>query len=196
VRVAAGRGAVAVPANRDAALVANPEGEGQPHRHRHHRRQVADHGDQVLLDQRHVDVSVAPARGPVLPGHVLRQDAPGLDTARDVHAHVTVQRSAGILGAHRRRHPDRGRLVAPPGIEGAGNLALLVEDVAALFDPARYQHVAIHSEEICPIQPELFGVERRAERLGIPGYRHLSSVVHVRERVPFEMRARSLDKPC
>ena len=62
-------------------------------------------------------------------------------TPRDVDAHVAVQRRPDVLAAHRGGDADGGRFVAAARVEGAGNLSLLVEDVPALLDPAREQHV-------------------------------------------------------
>src|SRR5213592_4735797 len=53
-----------------------------------------------------------PSLPAVGPAHVLREDPPRLDAARDVHAHVAVQRRSDVVGAHRRRDPDGRRLVA------------------------------------------------------------------------------------
>src|SRR5213082_295199 len=51
---------------------------------------------------------------------------------------------------HRGRNADRGGFVPAPRVERAGDLALLVEDVAALLDPARDQHVAVDAEQVLP----------------------------------------------
>ena len=93
-----------------------------------------------------------PPVGPPGAPHVLREDPPGLDAARDVHAHVAVQRRADVLRSHRRCHADRGGLVPAAGVERARDLPLLVEDVAALLDAARHEHVAVDAEEILAVE--------------------------------------------
>ncbi len=155
VAVAARGGAFAEPADGDAVLLADAEGERAADRHREHRRQVADHRDQAEVRVGHVDVAVLAACGPAGAAHVLREDPPGLDTARDVHAHVAVERRADVLRPHRRRHADGRRLVPPARVERAGDLALLVEDVAALLDAARDEHVAVDAEEILAVEAGL-----------------------------------------
>ena len=134
VGVAARRGSLAEPADGDARLVADPKGERAAGGDREHRGQVADHRDHPELRVGHVDVAVATVRRAVLAAHVLREDPPRLDAAHDVDAHVAVQRRPDVLRPHRGRDADRGGLVAAPGVERAGNLALAVEDVAALLD--------------------------------------------------------------
>ena len=86
-----------------------------------------------------------PLRRPVDPAHVLREDAPGLDAARDVDAHVALERRADVVRAHRGRDADRRALVASARVERPRDLPLLVEDVAALLDPAGDEHVAVHA---------------------------------------------------
>ena len=58
VRVAARGGALAEPADRDALLLADPEGERAADGDRQHRRQVADHREQAEVRVGHVDVAV------------------------------------------------------------------------------------------------------------------------------------------
>ena len=130
VRVAACGGALAEPADRDAPLLADPEGERRADGHRQHRRQVADHRDHAEPRVRHVDVAVPASRGPVLPTHVLREDPPRLDAARDVDAHVAMERRADVVRAHRRGDADGRALVPAARVERARDLPLLVEDVA------------------------------------------------------------------
>ena len=137
------------------SLLADAEGERATDRDGQHRRQVADHRDQAEVRVGHVDVAVLAACRAAGAAHVLREDPPGLDAARHVHAHVAVQRRADIVGAHRRRHADRGGLVPAARVERAGNLALLVEDVAALLDAARDEHVAVDAEEILAVEARL-----------------------------------------
>ena len=134
MRVAARGRALAEPAERDALLLADAEGERAADRDRQHRRQVADHRDQAEAVVGHVDVAVLALRRAVHAAHVLGEDPPGLDAAHDVDAHVAVQRRADVVGPHRRRDAHRGGLVPAPGVEAAGDLPLLVEDVAALLD--------------------------------------------------------------
>ena len=143
VSVAAGHRALTGPADRDPLLVADPERQGAADRHRHHRRQVADHRDHPEAGIRHVDVAVAAAGRAALAAHVLREDPPGLDAAGDVDAHVAVERRADVVRAHRGRDADGGSLVAAAGVERPRDLPLLVEDVAALLDPAGDEQVAV-----------------------------------------------------
>ena len=89
----------------------------------------------------------------------------------DVDAHVAVERRADVVGPHRRRDADRGALVAAAGVERAGDLALLVEDVAALLDPARDQHVAVDAEQVLAVEARLPDLAQRADRLGF-AYSH------------------------
>ena len=84
-----------------------------------------------------------PLRRPVGAAHVVGEDPPRLDAAGDVHAHVAVERRADVVGAHRGRDPDGRGLVPAARVERAGDLALAVEDVPALLDAARDQHVAV-----------------------------------------------------
>ena len=163
VRVAARRGALAEPADRDARLLADPEGERAADGDGEHRRQVADHRDQPELRVGHVDVAVAAVRRAVLAAHVLREDPPRLDTARDVDAHVAVERRADVVRAHRRRDADRGGLVAAARVERAGDLALPVEDVAALLDAAGDEHVAVDAEQVLAVEARLAHLVERAD---------------------------------
>ena len=155
VRVAARGGALAEPAERDAALLADAERERAADRDRQHRRQVADHRDQAQPRVGHVDVAVPAARRAVRAAHELGEDPPRLDAADDVDAQVAVQRRADVVGAHRGGDPDGGTLVPAARVERAGDLALLVEDVAALLDPARDQHVAVDVEEVVAVEARL-----------------------------------------
>ena len=166
VRVAAGRGAFAEPADRDAVLLADPEGERAADRDRQHRRQVADHRQQAEVRVGHVHVAVPALGRAVGAAHVLREDPPGLDAARDVDAHVAVERRADVLRAHRGGDADRGGLVPAARVERAGDLALLVEDVAALLDPARDQHVAVDGEQVLAVEACLADFLQRADGLG------------------------------
>ena len=171
VRVAARGGALAEPADRDALLVPDPESECAADGDGKHRRQVADHRDQPELRVGHVHVAVTAAGRAVLAAHVLREDPPGLDTARHVDAHVAVERRADVVRAHRGRDTDGGALVAAAGVERARDLPLLVEDVAALLDPARDQQVAVDAEQILAVEARLSHFIQRAERLCL-AYRH------------------------
>ena len=166
VRVAARGGALAEPADRDTPVAPDLEREGHAGRHGEHRRKVAHHRVQAQLGHGHVHVSVAAARRAVLAAHVLSEDPPGLDAARDVDAHVAMQRRADVVRAHGRAHADCGALVPASRVEGAGDLALLVEDVTALFDRARDQHVPVHREEVLAVEAGLLHLLERAERLG------------------------------
>ena len=120
----------------------------------------------------HVHVAVAPCVGPVLAAHVVREDPPRLDAARDVDAHVAMQRRADVLGLHRRRDADRRGLVAAPRVERAGDLALAIEDVAAFLDPARDQHVAVDLEQVLAVEARLLHLLKRAAGLGHACDRH------------------------
>jgi hypothetical protein len=133
---------------------------------------VADHRDQPEARVGHVDVPVLAPRRPVDPAHVLREDPPGLDAACDVDAHVPVERRAHVVRPHRRRDAHGRRLVPASRVEGAGNLALLVEDVAALLDPARDQHVAVDRQQVLAVEPRLADLAQGADRLCFAGDRH------------------------
>src|SRR5215210_4891833 len=82
------------------------------------------------------------------------------------------ERRADVLGAHRRRNAHRGRLVPAAGVEGARDLALLVEDVPALLDPARDQHVAVDGEQVLAVEACLLYFLQRADGLGFTRDRH------------------------
>jgi hypothetical protein len=167
VRVAPRGGALAEPADRDALLVPDPESEGAADRDREHRRQVADHGDQPQARVGHVHVAVLALRRAVAPAHVLRENAPRLDAARDVDAHVAMQWRADVVGAHRGGDPDRRGLVAATGVERARDLALPVEDVAALLEPARQHHVPVDLEQVLAVEARLSHFTQRGDRLGL-----------------------------
>ena len=172
VGVAAGHRAVARPADRHPRLAADLEGQRAADGDRHQRRQVADHRDQAQPDVGHVHVAVLAGGQPVGAAHVLGEDAPRLGAAGDVHAHVALDRRAHVVGAHGGRDADRRRLVAAAGVEAAGDLALAVEDVAALLDPARDQHVAVDLEEILAVEVGLLDVLGGLDRRGFSGDCH------------------------
>src|SRR6185503_8920032 len=102
-------------------------------------------------------------------------DPPRLDPPDDVHPHVAVQRSADVLGAHRRRDADRSGLVPAAGVEAPGNLPLLVEDVAALLDPAGEEHVTVDPEQVLAVEARLLDLCQRADWLCFPGNGHAGS---------------------
>jgi hypothetical protein len=172
VTVASGGGALAEPGDRDALLLANPEGQRATDRHRKHRREVAHHRDQAEVRVSHVHVPVLALGGAVGPAHVLREDAPRLDAADDVHAHVAMERRADVVGAHRGCDADGRGLVPSPRVEGAGDLPLAIEDVAALLDPAGQDHVAVDAEQVLAVEASLADFLQRADRLGFTGDRH------------------------
>src|SRR5205814_698765 len=95
-----------------------------------------------------------------------------LDAAGDVDAHVAVERRADVVRPHRGRDAHRRGLVPASGVERAGDLALPVEDVAALLDPARDQHVAVDAEEVLAVEARLLDLRDRADGLGLSRYRH------------------------
>ena len=119
-----------------------------------------------------MDVAVLALRRPVCAAHVLGEDAPRLDAADDVDAHVTVQRSADVVLAHRGRDAHRSGLVPAARVEGAGDLALPVEDVAALLDAARDEHLAVHAEQVLVVEARLLDFFERAYGLGFARNRH------------------------
>ena len=172
VCVTARHRALARPGDRDALLLANAERERAADRDREHRGQVADHREQPEAHVGHVDVAVAAVRRAVGAAHVLREDPPRLDAARDVHAHVAVQRRADVVGAHRGRDADGRGLVAAARVERAGDLPLAVEDVAALLDAAGDQHVAVDPEQVLAVEALLLHILQRAARLGYARDRH------------------------
>ena len=158
VHVAALGGAVAVPGHRDARLLLDAEGEGAADGDRHRRGQVAGQRDRAEGEVAEVDVAVASARGPVLPAHELGEDAPRLDAAHHVHAHMAVQRRPDIVGPHRARYADRRALVAAPRVERPRDLPLLVEELAALLDAARDQHQPIDAEQVLAVETRCLGL--------------------------------------
>jgi hypothetical protein len=85
-----------------------------------------------------------------------------------VDAHVALERAADVVGPHRGRNADRRRLVAAARVERAGDLALLVQDVPALLDPARQQHVPIHAEQVLAVEADFLHFLKRADRLRFP----------------------------
>ena len=107
MRVAARGRALAEPADCDPPLLSDPECERAADRDRQHGRQVAHHREQAEVGVGHVDVAVLALCRPVRAAHVLREDPPGLDPARDMDAHVAVERSADVVRAERRGDPDR-----------------------------------------------------------------------------------------
>src|SRR5207244_3973495 len=109
--------------------------------------------------------------------HVLREDPPRLDAADDVDAHVPVERRADVVRSHCGRNAHRGGLVPASGVEGARDLALPVEDVAALLDPAGEDHAAVDAEEVLAVEPRLSDLLQRADGLGFPGDRHRSQTL-------------------
>src|SRR5215208_3783968 len=173
VGVAARGGAFAEPADRHALFLADPEGERAARGDGEHRGQVADHCDQPEAGVGHVHVPVPALRRPVAAPHVLREDPPRLDPASDVDAHVAVQGRADVVLPHRGRDSDRGGLVAAAGVEGAGDLPLAVQDVPALFDAARHEHVPEDAEEILAVEPRLTNLLQRADRLRSRRYRQV-----------------------
>src|SRR6187551_3892693 len=135
---------------------------------------MADHRVEAEPRVTHVDVAVAAARGTVLAAHVLSEDAPRLDAAGDVDAHVALQRRPHVVRAHRRPDAHRGGFVPAPGVEGPGNLPLLVEDVPALLDRPGDEHVAVHPEEVLAVEPGLLHLLQRLDRLGL-AYCHVGT---------------------
>ena len=73
------------------------------------------------------------------------------------------------------RDADGGGLVAAARVERARDLALPVEDVPALLDAARDQHVAVDAEEVLAVEACLADLLQRADGLGFPGDRHGAS---------------------
>ena len=165
VRVTARRRALAAPGDRDAGVLADAERERHPHGDGQHRGQVADLRVEAEVRVAEVDVPVASARRPVHPAHVLGEDPPRLDAAGDVDAHVALERGADVVSAHRRRDADGRGLVAPARVERAGDLALPVEDVAALLDAARDQEVAVDAEQILAVESCVPNLAERADGL-------------------------------
>src|SRR5438046_8184562 len=83
-----------------------------------------------------------------------------------------MERRADVLRLHRRRNGDRRSLVAAAGVERAGDLALAVEDVAALLDAARRDHVAVDPEQVLPVEAPLLRLPQSAAGLGHSCGRH------------------------
>ena len=187
VAVAARGRALAEPADRDPALVADPERQSGAGRDRQHRREVADHRDQPQARVGQVDVPVPAARRPVGAPHVVGEDPPRLDAADDVDAHVAVQRRSDVVRPHRAADADCGRLVSAPRVEGAGDLALLVEDVPALLDAAGDQHAAVHAEQVLAVEARVLHLRQRADRLGFARDRHSGSLSCSRRRTLYRL---------
>ena len=185
VRVSARGRAFAEPPERDAAIAADLECQRHSDGDRQHRREMADHRVESELGHRHVHVPVAAARRTALAAHVLREDAPGLDAAGDVDAHVAVQRRPDVVRAHRRGDTHGRGLVAAPRVERARDLALPVEDVAALLDPARDQQVPVDAEQVLAVESRLLHLLERAYGLGFT-YGH-AVVSSPRARVAFTL---------
>jgi len=101
----------------------------------------------------------------------LGEDAPRLDAAGDVDAHVAVERRADVVRPHRGRDAHRGALVAASGVERAGNLPLAVEDVPALLDAARDEEVAVDLQQVFSVESRFLHLTQRADRLGL-SHRH------------------------
>jgi len=80
---------------------------------------------------------------------------PGLDAARDLDAHVAMERRADVVCGHRGRNADGRGFVSASGVERARDLPLPIEDVAALLDAARDQHVAVHAEQVLAVETRL-----------------------------------------
>src|SRR5262249_25720002 len=68
---------------------------------------------------------------------------------------------------------DGGGLVAASRVEGARDLPLLVEDVAALLDPARDEQVAVDAKEVLAVETCFLHFLERANGLGCT-YGHAS----------------------
>jgi hypothetical protein len=104
--------------------------------------------------------------------HVLGEDPPRLDAPHDVDAHVAVKRCPHVLRPHRRSDADGSCLVAAPGVEGAGDLSLAVQDVAALLDPSRHEHVAVDAEQVLAVEARLAHLVQRPHRACLSCDRH------------------------
>src|SRR5262249_20204279 len=129
---------------------------------------MADHRVRAQTRVSDMDVPVSALGRAVRPPHVLREDPPRLETPGDVDADVALERRADVVRPHRAPDADRGCLVAPAGIEGAWDLALLVEDVATLLDRARGQHAAEDAEQVLAVETGVFYFLERADRLSFP----------------------------
>ena len=123
-----------------------------------------------------------PPESPPGAPHELRKDAPRLDATRDVDAHVAVERRTNVVRSHCRRDTDCGGLVAATRVERARNLALLVEDVAALLDAARDEHVAVHAEEVLAVEAGFTDLGEGADGLGFAGDRHRAQLYRPRPK--------------
>src|SRR5919197_3698860 len=189
VTIAARGGALAEPGDGNALLLADPESERAADGNRKHRREVADHRDQAEIGVGHVDVPVLTLGRTVRAAHVLGEDPPRLDTADDVDAHVPMERRTDVVRPHRGRDADRRGLVPAPCVERAGDLPLAVEDVAALLDPAREDHVAVDAEQVLAVEARLPHLFERADGLGFPGDRHRGRTLTTRSRAPAALLA-------
>ena len=108
-----------------------------------------------------------------------------------------MSRCSGVptsSGAHRRRDADRRGLVAAAGVERAGDLPLPVEDVPALLDPARDQHVPVDAEQVLAVEARVPDLAQGADRLRSRGDRHRAGHSNDGERMS-GCSVRSLSSP-
>src|SRR5207249_2502467 len=77
-----------------------------------------------------------------------------------------------VLCAHRGCDADRRGLVTAASVERSWDLALTVEDVPALLDAARHEHVAVDAEEILAVEARVSDLAQRGDRFCFSRNRH------------------------
>ena len=68
--------------------------------------------------------------------------------------------------------PTAARLVAAPGVEGAGDLPLAEQHVPALLDSPGHEHEPIQLDEVDAVEATPARFSERADGCGFPGNRH------------------------
>ena len=122
------------------------------------------------------EVRVAPAGGAAVAAHELAEDRRRRDAAHEVDAEVAVKRRGDVVVAHRPRDADGGRLVAAPGVVAPGQLPGLEEQVPALLDEPRGEHVAVEADEVLAVEAQLARLGLAHERAGPAHGRHAARI--------------------
>ena len=97
VEVAFARAAVADERRRDARLVAQLRGEAEAVGDRQHRRQMADHADDVVVEQAEMEGAIASAGEAAFLEQELAEQPLEVDAARREDAEVAVQRQDEVV---------------------------------------------------------------------------------------------------
>src|SRR5947209_115505 len=142
VPIAAAGGAVAEVGKADALPSLVSHGQRRTRGHRHRGRQRADDRYQPQFQIAHVHVAFAPARRPVRPAHVLREDLPRRYAANQHDRHVAMAGKQHVLGLRQQRRSHRDGLLPAPHVHAAYDLALPVQlALDAVFNLTHLQHV-------------------------------------------------------